>query len=223
MRAATARRRTETVSRGRHDHSNTRQNGVTLSNQIIYGLAAADGAIRYVGLTSTGRDRLYRHRYDAKRGLDTPLYRWMRKHGAASIEMVTLEVVQGSLELLDEREIHWIKSLRDQGAALLNLTAGGRLTPGYKHSAMTRAKMSVNTNRRRGKEHPNFGKHLAVETRVKLGVSKIGNRNAAKISSTDRTIILEALASRSATQVALARRFAVTQANISLIKKAVAA
>lgn len=150
---------------------------IRLSQNIIYGLHDGDGVIRYVGLSSNGTERLYRHRYLAKRGMVSPLYTWARKHGVNNMTMTILEDVPiGDLELLDAREIFWIAKLGSEGAALLNMTDGGRRVAGYTHSAETRAKMSANSGVKSGKDNPLFGIPLSLETRRKLSESATGKR-----------------------------------------------
>lgn len=102
---------------------------------VIYGLKLKDEAypIRYVGLTSRGAKVRFREHRSAAANLETPLYRWIRKHGVDAIECVIIEEVSDSEEL-DAREIHWIKELATfigEGHGGFNLTHGGTGVTGY--------------------------------------------------------------------------------------------
>jgi hypothetical protein len=102
---------------------------------VIYGLKLRDETypIRYVGLTSRGASvRFKEHCTLALRG-ETPLYRWIRKHGYDNVECVIIDEVSDP-EALDEREIYWINQLSTfagDGHGGFNLTRGGTGFTGY--------------------------------------------------------------------------------------------
>jgi hypothetical protein len=79
-----------------------------------------------------------------------------------------------------EREQVWIRSLREQGANLTNLTDGGEGIPGYKFSPEACAKNSAakmgNKNALGGKSR--LGQHASKETLAKRSRALMGNKNA---------------------------------------------
>lgn len=113
----------------------------------IYGLRCDCGCpvngVRYIGLTSQPlRTRLTNHRGQASLGTSTPVYNWMRKHGAANIRIVEIETV--ALEKLEEREIFWIANTPN----LLNISPGGE------GGAFRGRKRPDISERMRGSRHP---------------------------------------------------------------------
>lgn len=107
---------------------------------IVYGLASSDGVIRYVGQTSRSIERrLRKHHENARLGVNTPLYHWMRRE-AAQGRAVSAVTLQSDAEYgADERRV--IAEMRANGVQLLNLTDGGDGTLGWKHTPDTKAKM----------------------------------------------------------------------------------
>jgi len=112
---------------------------------IIYGLFCRchpHRGIRYVGLTRRGfRDRWSGHLSDMKRKPNTPVYRWISKHGADQVAHVVLQAPPAPE--LSAAEIRWIATLREAGCDLLNKTDGGIGAHGLFPTAATRAKMSA--------------------------------------------------------------------------------
>lgn len=94
---------------------------------VIYGLSCTchpDRGIRYVGQTALGlRTRLTNHRAQARFGTDSPVYRWIRKHGPGNIQGAVLEEID-TPQLLDEAERRWIGEIGI--ANLLNIAVGGK-------------------------------------------------------------------------------------------------
>lgn len=77
----------------------------------IYGLSGPDGKIRYVGASATSlAKRLGRHRKRSASGSPYPVHAWMRSVGISSVVIVELE--QCEVDVLSEREVHWITELR---------------------------------------------------------------------------------------------------------------
>lgn len=102
---------------------------------VIYGLKLKDELypVRYVGLTSRGASVRFKEHCLKALTAETPLYRWIRKHGHDKIECVILDVVEDP-ELLDAREIHWINELGTfigENNLGFNLTRGGTGLEGY--------------------------------------------------------------------------------------------
>ena len=99
-----------------------------------------DDAVRYVGKTINLRNRLNRHRAEARQ-LDNYKARWLR--GLLSDGLFpgvrVLEVV--SSDEWQEAECRWINHYRDLGAALTNTTDGGR--GGHGMTAEVKAKISA--------------------------------------------------------------------------------
>lgn len=151
---------------------------------VVYALHLGDGQYRYVGLTRCGaRERLRVHRKHARRGvLDLPVYRWMRKHGAETIQMDVLQAVATPAEL-NACEMRWIATLAAAGHDLLNCTAGGsglRVV-----SEEVRAKLGHwrgrtlppgALNHRTGPDHHFYGKKHTAETRAKMSANNAMRR-----------------------------------------------
>jgi hypothetical protein len=102
-----------------------------VSEFLIYGLVdPQNGEIRYVGQSSVGLRRpnlhLKRYVYDG-RSRKLHVYRWIKSlvEKGLTPEVRVLEEVQ-TYEELNSREIEWIRSLREQGARLTNLTLGAK-------------------------------------------------------------------------------------------------
>jgi len=85
----------------------------------IYGLYDKDGQLRYIGKANDPLRRLSSHMRDSKRR-DTPLYRWIRKHGQPEIRIL----IEASTDWRAD-EIRLIHEARSRGERLLNLAAGG--------------------------------------------------------------------------------------------------
>lgn len=86
---------------------------------IIYQITNEVNGKIYIGKTTkTIEERFQRHLYTTKYGSETYLHRAIRKYGADSFSLKTLEVVNGDI---DERETHWISKLNPD----YNMTKGG--------------------------------------------------------------------------------------------------
>lgn len=127
---------------------------------------------RYIGKTSrTIESRWYQHVKNAEYGLDTFLYRAIRKYGKESF---TIEFLS---EGLDAEEIQLIAHLKPE----YNMTSGGdggctANSPNYKASMLKRRSYKGEGNPNYGKKgalNPNFGKKhgpniKASETKKKI-------------------------------------------------------
>ena len=104
----------------------------------------------YVGYSINYTKRWYFHKRNARAGINTYLYRAMRKYG---IENFTIEVLEQCEEELNEvREQYWIKELNPR----YNMTSGGdggrtADSPNYKEGMKARRSYI-------GKGNPNYGK-----------------------------------------------------------------
>lgn len=133
----------------------------------VYGLFASDEEItlwncRYIGKTvQTLQDRLTRHVYDAKRGIDYYSCRWIRKvlDRGAAIEIHAIEThtapEKKSLDIIiKQRETAWIVSARKNDWRLTNVTDGGGGLAGFTFSEESRQKMSDTRKERQIKHSP---------------------------------------------------------------------
>jgi len=114
------------------------------SRFLIYALTDPDGAVRYVGKSSSGLHRPKAHRAPSQLKPKTYRAAWIRSlfaqgqdYGIQSLE----ELPSG--DGLSDAERRWIAHGRAAGWRLTNLTDGGDGTPGWKHSPETRALLSA--------------------------------------------------------------------------------
>jgi group I intron endonuclease len=135
---------------------------------------------QYIGKTSQTLDkRWYQHCKNAEYGIDTYLYRAMRKHGVENFECVYLA------DGLDEEEILLI----EQHAPEYNMTAGGdggdtSNSPLYKEGMIKRRSYKGNNNPnygKRGKDSPNYGKVRSEAQREKSRKGYKGKRIPVRI------------------------------------------
>lgn len=148
---------------------------------VVYGLSAEDGVIRYVGLTTrNARVRLGQHLGAARRNSHYPVAMWIRKHGEASIRIRVLEVCPGGMVDLNAAEMRWIAHhqtfVTDGG---VNCTRGGDGVVGQIRSVESRAKMSKMMK----------GRVISPEARSKSSATQKGKKgrpmtpeNVAKLS-----------------------------------------
>lgn len=193
---------------------------------VIYGLHAGDGVIRYIGQTIHFDRRMASHASSARLGRDLPVYRWIRKHGWSSIEVVILhEVDAGSLNDLEMVEI-----AKHDRRVLLNANEGGKGQRGFKHKPETREAASRRTRGQwTGERNPNYGKPLGEVAKAKMRAKKIGVRwsderrsvqtvhrgeanGRAKLTA-EKVLEIRRLHSRGATTVALAKMFDIAQSH----------
>lgn len=85
----------------------------------IYGLYAPDGELIYIGKANNPAKRLSSHSRDASRR-HTPLYNWMRKHGAPEMRVLVSDCADWRD---DERRL--IAEARARGECRLNVADGG--------------------------------------------------------------------------------------------------
>jgi group I intron endonuclease len=141
---------------------------------IVYALVdACSGEIRYVGKSSNGLVRPMSHLKERiYNGVlkNTHLYKWVRKmlRDGKTIEVKVLETCER--DICAEREIHWIKTLREGGARLCNATNGGEGCLGRKMSEKTKAALI--------KAHT--GKKAIDEQRLKMSIAHRGLTSSRK-------------------------------------------
>ena len=116
---------------------------------MIYSITNKRTGDVYVGYTSkTAEERFQKHKYNARSGIDTYLYKAMRKYGEENFEIRSLQE-DGNLA---EDETFWIKKLEPK----YNMTIGGEggntsLSPNYKKAMENRRSYA-------GKGNPGYGK-----------------------------------------------------------------
>lgn len=162
---------------------------------FIYGLRLKTSVeYRYIGITSksSARQRFAAH-MSHSRGpkKQYPVNLWIRANDfETGVCMDILEEIdpKEGLEYLEESEKMWIGAFRYLGYDLLNVSTGGRLPNGYKHSEEQKRKWSVERKGSiTGSKNPNFGKtgssnhmygrEVSESTRKKLSESKEGHLN----------------------------------------------
>lgn len=122
-----------------------------------------NGEVRYVGVTAgTLETRLKGHlRYKGKDHRTA----WVRSLLAAGVKPVITEIAVVPFATRGDTEQEWIARYRASGARLTNSTHGGLGSPGYKHTAETRARLSA-----KGKGRPSSKRGIPVseEQREKM-------------------------------------------------------
>lgn len=112
-----------------------------------------DDGVRYVGQTvisvaSRKGVHLWNARTPDSKSYNSHFSNWIRKHGPENIVFSVLE--ETTEDLVDEREVYWIRTLRSQGAKLTNVLEGGSQPRGHKNPKAS-ARMS-------GPGNPMYGK-----------------------------------------------------------------
>lgn len=123
------------------------------------------GVVRYVGRTKydTPYKRLASHRGHMDGGLKTHVYNWMRSVYNSGEDVVALVLESGlSWEESGERERHYIKSYKDQGCDLTNISLGGD-----GHAAVSQETRDLMSRNRKGKS-PSPQAHAAAR-RANIG------------------------------------------------------
>lgn len=130
--------------------------------------------IRYIGKTKKKvEDRLKQHIYLSKKKIKRPLNLWIKK--------LIDEGNNPSIKILEEtndkewaeREMFWIKKMKDNGDDLLNLTDGGESNLNYKPTEETKKKISENN---KGKHYYWLGRKFSDEHKNKIGLSGLGKK-----------------------------------------------
>lgn len=166
----------------------------------VYGLASSrDGAIRYVGQTTKSVDRRFaKHLENARLGIRSHLYNWIR--GEISSGHQVFPKVLCDSAIWGETEMETIASFKMAGIVLVNATAGGDGTLGWRHNDESKAKMLA---KRVGKKL-----RLTEEARAKRSAqAKAMSSNSevrAKIalSLTGNKLASDSIAKRTATRIA---------------------
>lgn len=129
---------------------------------VVYGLHNGDYNYRYIGQTvQTMRDRMDKHRSNARLGDRLPVYVWMREYGIDNIQVCVIETfTEDDMKWLNDREKFHISQARSYERfpwENMNSDKGGKGTVGYTRvvSAETRAKLSAAFS---GEKNPMYGK-----------------------------------------------------------------
>ena len=145
---------------------------------------------RYIGKTAkTIEERWYQHCKNAEYGVDTYLYRAIRKYGSENFSVEFL------CDGLDEEEVIQIEQLQPE----YNMTKGGTggdtsSSPGYK-AAIAERDMSGPNNPmfgRKGAENPNFGRKATPEQRERNKQAYRGKRIPVIIDGVNYPSVYEA-------------------------------
>ncbi len=145
------------------------------SEFLVYGLIdPRNGQLRYVGCcTAPLIDRVKEHLSNARNGLGTHKYNWIRQVIASGqeLEYKILESFQTSTDMFVGEVFH-ISRLLSLGCNLTNATAGGEGFRG-RHSEETKLKISLAKKGMRGSR---IGAVLSDQTKAKISHALIGRR-----------------------------------------------
>ena len=150
-------------------------------------------------------------------------------------------VEEVSSETWQDRERYWISKLKNDGFNLVNGTDGGEGSNGFKgrkHAEATKLKLrerflgkklsEATITKLRNRRH-------SPETKEKLRLARLGKKASkdtieklrycgacaynTKLSDEDVRNILESVASKSETQISIAKRFGITRAYVLMLQK----
>ena len=147
---------------------------------VIYGLHLGDYDFRYIGKSINHKRRFQSHLYSAKAGAGFAVQSWIRKHGAENVQMTIIETFdEGTIGLIDEREIFHIAQARAYYGANLNLTDGGEgaTNPSAENRAARSAAMAGN--------QIFLGRTHTEETKTKMSASHKGNTSSRGVKRSD--------------------------------------
>ncbi len=113
----------------------------------------------YVGKTHRPERRLYEHLWQARKGRNSKLYNWIRKHQES--DELCFEVLKVT-DRPEEDEMEIIKQYREEGYTLKNMTDGGDgIKKGHKHPdtfGMAVRERNKKAGRWKGKDNVFFNK-----------------------------------------------------------------
>jgi group I intron endonuclease len=140
----------------------------------------------YVGKTNNPKYRLRTHLKIAKGGREkyprmfSVIHAAINKYGKENFVFKLIEKTITESEILI-KESQWIKSLKDSGYILYNLTDGGDGVSGWHHTEKTKRNMSLNKS---GANNPMFGTHRPES--VKKDISNFRKENFNYYSNLNR-------------------------------------
>lgn len=161
-------------------------------NMYVYLIKNEINGDRYIGKTiSPIEERFKTHCYNASKGIETYLYRAMRKYGEENFSVELVETVAGE-QLLNEREIYWIDKIVPE----YNMTTGGdggdtSKSPNYIRGMKRRSENMLGENNHfYGRTHSektketmrkaHLGKKMSEETKRKLREVNLGKKMSAE-------------------------------------------
>lgn len=129
----------------------------------------------YVGYSFNYLKRWYFHKRNARLGVNTFLYKAIRKYGIENFEIELLENCDNILN--EEREKYWIELLKPR-YNMTNGGDGGRTadSPNYKKGMKSRRDYSGENNPNFGKRgilSPNYGKKYGTNSKISNAKKKI--------------------------------------------------
>lgn len=179
-----------------------------MDKNIIYTLSGPDGAVRFVGMTTTGLwQRVIRYKSAMDSPGKSPVMQWIREIGYDNLNAHVVEVMP-SPDGLKERTQHWIGVFARGGHDLLNVTPEqhretvrkrledpairakiSKANKGRVRSAEARARMSaarqqfgISDEGRAKISATHTGKFVSEETRRKISEKAMGHtRNAGHV------------------------------------------
>lgn len=145
---------------------------------------------RYFGITCQEPENRWLNGHGYARHL--PIGRAIEKYGWDNFEHIIIfeNLIESDAKKLEVLYIAMYETQSDEYG--YNLTCGGDGVCGLEWSDESRRKMSI---RMSGENHPNFGKHLSLETRQKISENNKGKHNHLKgipISESHKQHISEA-------------------------------
>ncbi len=150
---------------------NNNLNGTCQQTGVIYKITNLINGKIYVGQTKRSLKKRIREHCISKNtnGIEGAI----KKYGIDNFKVEVIE--ECPVEMLNEREIFWIKELNSKAPNGYNLTDGGE---GLKNPTKeTCDRISANHADVSGKNNPNYGKHHSKKTRDKISASKQGEKN----------------------------------------------
>ena len=143
---------------------------------VIYVITNKLNGKQYVGQTRRLLEvRINEHKRNISKG-GSAIESAIQKYDWENFTVEVLEVCP--VEMLNKREIFWIRELNSKAPNGYNMTDGGEglVNP----SAETRAKMSANHPDVSGERNPNYGKKTPPETCAKISVANKGKTKGQK-------------------------------------------
>lgn len=158
---------------------------------IIYKILNKINGKCYIGRTTYGLDhRVYGHIAEANRNSTQLIHKMIRKYGIQSFDISVIDTADSD-ELLNEKEIYWIRYLNTKVPNGYNMSYGGEAgntAPRSEESNQKRREKLEGKCRpeevrkkisesHKGEGNPFFGRKHSEETRRKMSKSRMGNKN----------------------------------------------
>lgn len=112
-----------------------------LKQHYIYGLIdPRNNELKYIGLSTTGFDRMKTHWRSVSKNGNTRVKSWLKslKHNDLIFDVVYLQYFDEDNQEIDQAEMFWISYFKSVGANLLNHDNGGRNKYGKFHNPETK-------------------------------------------------------------------------------------